>query len=55
MTSAKTAVLAGSVVAALFATVALRRRARHYAALAEVEERDDDGDGIPDIYRDPTQ
>ncbi|MFQ4150485.1 Na+/H+ antiporter NhaA [Arthrobacter sp. LAPM80] len=47
---AKVAILAGSVVAALLASVVLRVRNRHYRTLAELETRDDDGDGTPDIY-----
>ncbi|MBP2411518.1 NhaA family Na+:H+ antiporter [Arthrobacter stackebrandtii] len=48
---AKVAILAGSLVAALLATVVLRIRNRHYRKLAEIESRDDDGDGIPDVYQ----
>ena len=46
----KIAVLAGSVAAALVAAVLLRIRNRRYRALCELENRDDDHDGIPDIY-----
>ncbi|MGS2810541.1 Na+/H+ antiporter NhaA [Nocardia sp. MW-W600-9] len=46
-------VLFGTVTAAIAATVVLRARNRVYRALAEVESRDDDGDGIPDIYQRP--
>jgi NhaA family Na+:H+ antiporter len=49
-TDAKIGVLLASVVAAVLASVALGLRARAYAALAEVEERDADGDGVPDVY-----
>lgn len=49
--SAKTAVLASSVIAALLASVLLLGRNRAYAAIASVEEADDDQDGIPDIYQ----
>ena len=49
-TAAKIGVLLASVLAALLASVALTIRRRAYAALAEVEERDDDGDGVPDVY-----
>ena len=49
--SAKTAVLAASVIAALVATVALRSRTRHYRSVHEYEEADVDGDGIPDVYQ----
>jgi len=51
LTEAKIGVLSASVLAALLAAVALGSRRRAYAAIAEVEERDDDGDGIPDVYR----
>lgn len=47
---AKVAILTGSVVAALLATVALRLRNRHYRALELSEQRDDDGDGVPDVF-----
>ncbi|MCT4354649.1 Na+/H+ antiporter NhaA [Streptomyces sp. Je 1-79] len=47
----KAAVLIGSLTAAALATVLLRRRNRVYKRLYEDEERDDDADGIPDIYQ----
>ncbi|MEU9298040.1 Na+/H+ antiporter NhaA [Streptomyces sp. NPDC048266] len=47
----KAAVLVGSVTAAALAAVLLRRRNRVYRQLWEEEERDDDADGIPDIYQ----
>ncbi|ACV76828.1 Na+/H+ antiporter NhaA [Nakamurella multipartita] len=47
----KIAVLAGSVTAAVLAAVLLRMRNRRYRAICEEEERDDDHDGIPDIYQ----
>ena len=37
--------------AALLASVLLRRRNRVYRRLYEEEERDDNADGIPDIYQ----
>ncbi|GAA4907643.1 Na+/H+ antiporter NhaA [Streptomyces coeruleoprunus] len=46
----KAAVLIGSLAAALLATVLLKLRVRKYQALVEVEERDEDMSGIPDIY-----
>ncbi|PKV81160.1 Na+/H+ antiporter NhaA [Nocardia fluminea] len=46
-------VLFGTVTAAILATIVLRVRNRVYRALAEAEARDDDGDGIPDVYRTP--
>ncbi|MEU8521162.1 Na+/H+ antiporter NhaA [Streptomyces sp. NPDC048577] len=47
----KTAVLVGSFVAATLAAVLLRRRNRVYRRLCEEENRDEDADGIPDIYQ----
>ena len=49
--SAKIAILVASVVAACLASVLLLARNRAYAALAAVEEADEDGDGIPDVYQ----
>ncbi|MDT0568838.1 Na+/H+ antiporter NhaA [Streptomyces sp. DSM 3412] len=46
----KAAVLTGSLVAAVLATVLLKLRNAKYQALWAAEERDDDLDGIPDIY-----
>ncbi|MFD3508482.1 Na+/H+ antiporter NhaA [Nocardia sp. NPDC058666] len=46
-------VLFGTVTAAILATVVLRARNRVYRALDEAEARDDDGDGIPDVYQHP--
>ncbi|MEU4349451.1 Na+/H+ antiporter NhaA [Streptomyces sp. NPDC023838] len=46
----KAAVLMGSLIAAVFATVLLKLRVRRYQALVEEEERDEDRDGIPDVY-----
>ncbi|MGN5734275.1 Na+/H+ antiporter NhaA [Arthrobacter psychrochitiniphilus] len=48
---AKVAILAGSVIAALLASVVLRLRNSHYRTIAELESRDDDGDGTPDVYQ----
>ncbi|WP_338677535.1 Na+/H+ antiporter NhaA [Streptomyces sp. SCSIO 30461] len=50
MEEIKAAVLAGSIIAAILACVLLKLRVRTYRALCEEEERDDDQDGIPDIY-----
>jgi NhaA family Na+:H+ antiporter len=47
----KIAVLTGSVAAAVLASVLLRLRNRRYRAICEEEARDDDHDGIPDIYQ----
>lgn len=46
----KAAVLIGSLIAAVIACVMLKLRNSKYRALTEAEERDDDHDGIPDIY-----
>ncbi|MFI5618146.1 Na+/H+ antiporter NhaA [Streptomyces sp. NPDC051567] len=46
----KAAVLIGSLIAAVLAAVMLKLRNRTYQALTEAEERDEDHDGIPDIY-----
>ncbi|WP_317444607.1 Na+/H+ antiporter NhaA [Streptomyces collinus] len=46
----KTAVLAGSLIAAGCATVLLKIRNARYRGLCEDEERDEDRDGIPDVY-----
>ncbi|MFJ5827792.1 Na+/H+ antiporter NhaA [Streptomyces sp. NPDC093089] len=46
----KAAVLIGSAVAAVLASVLLKLRVRRYRAICADEERDDDQDGIPDIY-----
>ncbi|WP_329412242.1 Na+/H+ antiporter NhaA [Streptomyces sp. NBC_00704] len=47
---AKAAVLLGSVIAAGLATVLLKLRNAKYRRLCENEERDEDLDGIPDVY-----
>ncbi|CAM2830197.1 Na+/H+ antiporter NhaA [Saccharomonospora xinjiangensis] len=47
----KIAVLFGSLLAALIASVVLRMRNRHYRKIHEKETRDADRDGIPDIYQ----
>ena len=48
---AKVAVLLGSLLSALVATVILRLRNRVYRRIHEEETRDDDQDGIPDIHQ----
>lgn len=48
---AKIGVLIGSVLAAVLAAVVLRSRNKVYRRICEAEERDDDQDGIPDVYR----
>ncbi|MBG0561039.1 Na+/H+ antiporter NhaA [Actinoplanes aureus] len=49
----KIGVLAGSLIAAMLATVLLRIRNRHYRLICEAEEADSDADGIPDVYQRP--
>ncbi|MGX2996395.1 Na+/H+ antiporter NhaA [Streptomyces sp. JNUCC 64] len=46
----KAAVLVGSLIAAVLASVLLKVRNAKYRALCADEERDDDLDGIPDVY-----
>lgn len=46
----KAAVLVASTVSAVLAAVLLKLRNNTYRRLYEDEERDEDGDGIPDIY-----
>ncbi|MFB6806649.1 Na+/H+ antiporter NhaA [Streptomyces sp. NPDC056387] len=46
----KAAVLIGSLIAAVVASVMLKLRNRTYRALTEDEDRDEDLDGIPDVY-----
>lgn len=50
LNSAKLAVLASSILAALLASLALLHRSRVYAEINAEEERDDDHDGVPDVY-----
>ena len=47
----KVGVLLGSLTSALLAVVVLRSRNRTYRRLHERETRDDDGDGVPDVYQ----
>ena len=47
----KVGILVGSLTAALLAAVVLRARNRVYRRICEVEERDLDADGIPDVYQ----
>ncbi|WP_407565932.1 Na+/H+ antiporter NhaA [Streptomyces sp. 184] len=47
----KAAVLTGSFIAAMLACVMLKIRDNRYKAIAEEDERDEDGDGIPDSYQ----
>ncbi|MET9429850.1 MULTISPECIES: Na+/H+ antiporter NhaA [unclassified Streptomyces] len=46
----KAAVLMGSLISALLASVLLKLRVRKYQALLEEEERDEDLSGVPDVY-----
>ncbi|MFE2628298.1 Na+/H+ antiporter NhaA [Streptomyces sp. NPDC059374] len=46
----KAAVLLGSLIAAALATVLLKIRNAKYRRMWEEEERDEDADGVPDIY-----
>ncbi|MFE9905916.1 Na+/H+ antiporter NhaA [Streptomyces achromogenes] len=46
----KAAVLIGSLIAAVCATMLLKVRNDRYRRLCEEEERDEDLDGIPDVY-----
>jgi Na+:H+ antiporter, NhaA family len=50
---AKVGILAGTVAAALLATVVLRARNRRYRRIAAAEQVDRDQDGIPDVYQQP--
>ncbi|WP_420180541.1 Na+/H+ antiporter NhaA [Paenarthrobacter sp. TA1.8] len=47
---AKVAILAGSLISALLAAVVLKARNRRYRQVQADEERDDDGDGVPDVF-----
>jgi Na+:H+ antiporter, NhaA family len=46
-------ILVGSVLAALLAAVVLRLRNQHYRRVEAEETRDDDADGVPDVYTKP--
>jgi Na+:H+ antiporter, NhaA family len=46
----KVAVLTGSLLAAVLAAIVLRMRNRHYRRVHEEETRDDDHDGVPDVF-----
>lgn len=47
----KLAVLCGSLIAALLATIVLRLRNRHYRLVEARETADLDHDGVPDVYQ----
>lgn len=44
-------VLSGSVLAALLSSFVLRARNRHYGRIAVLESRDENADGIPDVFQ----
>lgn len=44
-------ILSGSVLAAILASIVLVRRNKAYRLMHEEDERDDDGDGVPDVYQ----
>jgi len=50
---AKVGILAGTLAAALLAAVVLRLRNRRYRRISEEEQRDEDRDGVPDVYQRP--
>ncbi|MEV7276868.1 Na+/H+ antiporter NhaA [Streptomyces sp. NPDC093111] len=50
MEEVKASVLVGSLIAAVLASMLLKLRVRKYRTLIEDEERDEDHDGIPDMY-----
>ncbi len=49
LNSAKLSVLIASVISAVIASFVLLGRNRYYGQLRELEDRDDDGDGVPDV------
>jgi len=49
----RAAVLAGSLLSALLASVVLVRRNRVYARIHAAETKDTDADGVPDVYQHP--
>ncbi|MGW4055857.1 Na+/H+ antiporter NhaA [Streptomyces sp. NPDC004779] len=51
----KAAVLMGSLIAAACATLLLKLRVRKYQLLVDEEDRDEDQDGIPDVYEEGTE
>jgi Na+:H+ antiporter, NhaA family len=51
--TAKVGILAGTLTAAVLAAVVLRLRNRRYARIEAEEQRDDDHDGIPDVFEHP--
>ena len=51
----KIGVLTGTLLSALLAAVLLRTRDRRYRRIAEAETRDEDADGIPDVFQPPVR
>jgi len=49
----KVAILAGSLLAAMLASMLLRSRHHLYDRLAQQESLDSDRDGVPDVYTPP--
>lgn len=47
---ARVAILVGSLLAALLAAIILRARNRVYRRIHDMENLDEDADGIPDVY-----
>ena len=47
----KLGIIIGSLIAAILASVILRRRNAVYRQMEENESRDADGDGVPDYYQ----
>ena len=45
------AILAAALLAACFGAILLRLRHRRYERLYDEENRDEDEDGIPDVYQ----
>lgn len=54
LNSAKLSVLIASVISAIIASFILLRRNRYYGQLSAEEDRDEDGDGVPDVYQQDT-
>jgi Na+:H+ antiporter, NhaA family len=48
-------ILVAALLAALLGAVLLRSRHRHYRRLYDEESRDDDHDGVPDVYQRPAE
>jgi NhaA family Na+:H+ antiporter len=48
-------ILVAALLAALLGAALLRSRHRHYRRLYDEESRDDDHDGVPDVYQRPAE